>query len=194
MLRVSAVLAYTDPPIQRRLDLAADLRLDQVHWVLQAAFAWDNSHLHEFTRGEQRWDDGSASAHGPSPFDTGPAPEPERKTRLGQLLVHEGDELEYMYDFGDSWLHVLTLEEVLPREKGAPPATLVSAGQGAPPDDCGGIPGYYAMLDALADPGHPEHAEMAEWMSGTISGSPTQFDPAYVDVEAVGRRVRAVAR
>lgn len=39
------------PPIWRRLEIAPELRLDQVHEVLQAAFDWDNSHLHEF---EQR--------------------------------------------------------------------------------------------------------------------------------------------
>ncbi len=35
---------------------------------------------------------------------------------------------------------------------------------GCPPENCGGIPGYYTMLDALADPRHPDHAEVAEYL------------------------------
>ncbi len=32
--------------------------------------------------------------------------------------------------------------------------------------DCGGIPGFYTMLEAQADPEHPEHAEVAEYLDG----------------------------
>src|SRR5699024_4010397 len=41
-------LEGTEPAIWRRLELAPELRLDQVHDVLQAAFGWENVHLHEF--------------------------------------------------------------------------------------------------------------------------------------------------
>jgi hypothetical protein len=192
-LRIRVTLAYTDPPIERRLDLASDLRLDQVHRILQAAFDWNDSHLHEFTQGEQRWDDGSSGSFGPDPFDTMPAPKPERKTRLGQVLAEVGDELEYTYDFGDSWLHILTVEEVLPREAGAPKAMLLSAQQAAPPDDCGGIPGYYELLDARADPDDPDRADLVEWAAEVFGGSLADFDPAYVDIELINRRVQAAA-
>ena len=83
-LRVSAVLAYTDPPIWRKLELASDLRLDELHGVLQAAFEWDGGHLHQFSADNRTWDDGSAAAFGPSPFRASPAPEPESKTRLAR--------------------------------------------------------------------------------------------------------------
>ena len=77
-LRVSTVLAYTDPPIWRRLELASDLRLDELHRVLQAAFDWEGGHLHQFSAENRTWDDGSAADFGPGPFSTSPSPEPER--------------------------------------------------------------------------------------------------------------------
>lgn len=35
-----------------------------------------------------------------------------------------------------------------------------------PPEDCGGIPSFYEMLEAKTDPNHPNHAEVTEWLDG----------------------------
>ena len=43
----------------------------------------------------------------------------------------------------------------------------------APPEDCGGIPEFYAMLEAVADPNHPNHAETKEWLD--------EYDPKVID-------------
>ena len=39
------------------------------------------------------------------------------------------------------------------------------------------------MLEAVADPGHPNHAEFAEWLG--------EFDPEAFSVEAAEARLRA---
>src|SRR5487761_1094221 len=49
--RVRVDLAGTKPPLWRRLELASDLFLDEVHEVIQAAFGWTDSHLHQFGSG-----------------------------------------------------------------------------------------------------------------------------------------------
>ena len=51
-----------------------------------------------------------------------------------------------------------------------------------PPEDCGGIPGYYNLLEALADPQHPEHEEMREWIGD-------DFDPQVFSVDSVNRKL-----
>jgi len=33
-----------------------------------------------------------------------------------------------------------------------------------PPEDCGGIPGYYSLLDVLQDPTHPDYEENITWL------------------------------
>ena len=43
-----------------------------------------------------------------------------------------------------------------------------------PPDDCGGVWGYADLLEALADPKHPEHEWLTEWAGGPID--PEAFD------------------
>ena len=52
-------------------------------------------------------------------------------------------------------------------------ATITGALQCRPPEDCGGIPGYHTMLEALADPEHQDHAEVAEYLDG--------WDPKEID-------------
>jgi hypothetical protein len=48
----------------------------------------------------------------------------------------------------------------------------------------GGAPGYEEFLEALADPTHPEHAALTEWI-----GRP--FDPRAFDIDTVNARLNA---
>jgi hypothetical protein len=41
-------LDETSPPVWRRVEVDADLYLDELHAVIQAAFEWTDSHLHRF--------------------------------------------------------------------------------------------------------------------------------------------------
>ena len=190
-LRVSAVLAYSDPPIGRRLELASDLRLDELHRVLQAAFEWEDGHLHQFSTCDRRWDDGSTADLGTDPFSASPPPERESKTRLSQVLITVGDRLDYVSDFGDNWEHVLTLEEIIEPTPGTPRARVVD-GERAAPLDCGGVLGYEELITALADPEESEHTDLVEWYTEVYGGSPTDFDPDHVDIEALDQAVRRV--
>ena len=79
------------PPLWRRLDVAADTRLDRLHDVIQTSMGWTDTHLHMFS-----------TATG----DYG-VPDPElgfrneRNTQVGQFLKQQGDRISYTYDFGD---------------------------------------------------------------------------------------------
>ena len=46
-----------------------------------------------------------------------------------------------------------------------------------PPEDCGGIWGYYQMLEAIQNKKHPDHDHYKEWIR--------EFDPEYFDIEEV---------
>jgi hypothetical protein len=40
---------------------------------------------------------------------------------------------------------------------------LIKGALHCPPEDCGGIPGFYAFLDVVNDPKHPDYKEQIDW-------------------------------
>lgn len=170
----------TKPPVWRRLQVPADLSLDQLHEVIQTAMGWHDCHMHMFSDG---WRD-----YGHPDRELGH--QDERKARLSQLLTKVGDKIGYTYDFGDDWLHDITLEKILPADAGVT-GTVCTAGKGAcPPEDCGGVWGYENLKATLADPDTKEHADMLEWL-GLASGD--DFDPKEFSAEEVNRRLGRTA-
>jgi len=71
-------------------------------------------------------------------------------------------EILYRYDFGDGWQFIIRLEEIVDDYYFGYP-TLLDGAETAPPEDVGGIPGFYDFLEAYRDEKHPEHKEMKAW-------------------------------
>src|SRR5438477_11305185 len=46
--QLKVTLSDVRPAVWRRLLVLGDTRLDGLHWILQVAMPWTNSHLHEF--------------------------------------------------------------------------------------------------------------------------------------------------
>jgi hypothetical protein len=165
-------LRNISPPIWRTIELDGSSTLEDVHYAIQSAMGWDNSHLHQFTIGKRSY--GMVDIDGPSEL------EDERGARL-QEVAKRGDKLVYVYDFGDDWEHDITIERVTTVAK--PPPPRCTAGQRAcPPEDCGGPWGYERLLRAIADPGNPEHAELVEWAG--------DFEPEELALPKAGRELR----
>jgi hypothetical protein len=59
----------------------------------------------------------------------------------------------------------------------------VAGARACPPEDCGGPPGYYALLVALSDPDHQEHETMVQWVGG-------KFDPNAFDLSNVNKALK----
>jgi hypothetical protein len=130
---------------------------------------WFDYHLWEFTIGERKYGRPMDEDWGTGPcLDAG-------KVRLRQVLAPRRTVIDYVYDFGDDWEHRLTVTDVRAGEPGVSYPRYVGGERNAPPEDCGGIPGFYELLDALADPKHPRHAELTEWLDED------EYDPHSVD-------------
>lgn len=176
--RVKVVLQGIRPQIFRRLEIPTAISLGVLHDILQIAFGWTNSHLHQFLVGDRRF--------GPREGEFDDAIADESKTRLAKLLPSY-DRFVYEYDFGDEWMHLITVEKTLAREAALSYPRCTGGKRAGPPEDCGGPWGYADLLAALSDPGHEEHESMLEWIGD-------DFDPEAFDLAAINWRLEALAK
>ena len=107
--------------------------------------------------------------------------------RLFSVLGRVGSKAVYTYDFGDGWEHGISVEKVLPPDPEAQYPVCTGGKYHAPPEDCGGIGGFYNLLDALADPDHEQHEELTEWIGG-------DFDAKAFSVDDVNRKLALLHR
>lgn len=173
-------LRDTDPLIWRQVEVPTSMTLKVLHDVVQAAMGWFDCHLWEFNIARQRY--------GP-PMGQDWGTERRRdaaKVRLREVLRPRRTTIDYLYDFGDSWEHRLTVTNVRQGEPGILYPRYVAGERNAPPEDCGGIPGFYEQLDILADPEHPDHAEVAEWFE--------DYDPEAVDELVINTALGRIAK
>jgi hypothetical protein len=168
------------PAVLRRVEVPLNIRLDRLHLVFQAAMGWTNSHLYEIRAGGVGW-----GMVGP---DWGDGPMDATKSRLIDVLEDMGVKtLKYLYDFGDGWEHTVKIERIADALPGVSYPILLDAKGSCPPEDVGGPPGYDELLEALANPKHDRHTEMAVWL-----GEP--FDPHDAGTQDLTDAVDALAR
>ncbi len=170
-LQLHIELRASKPKIWRRVLVPETITLAKLHSVIQAVFGWGGGHLHEFSVGEERFGT-------PDPeYDAFGEVRNERTTRLASALG-AAKTMNYVYDFGDSWHHRIKVEKTLEAAPAGMLALCVAGANATPPDDCGGIYGYYDFVEAVSDPKHPEHAEMTEWIGRPWDVSEFDLDKA----------------
>lgn len=128
------------PPVWRRIAVPANIKLNDLHELLQQAMGWGNCHLHQFLI------DG-VSYSAPTHLDHS---EDETKFSLADFDLTESSKFEYDYDFGDDWGHTITVERLIDNVHEM--KTFITARGACPPEDCGGRFGYIQLLDDLNDP------------------------------------------
>lgn len=173
----------TKPPVWRKLVVPGSFSFHRFHKAIQASFGWEDYHLYQFS------EKGHASEwviSTPSDDDWQEVKN-SRKIKLSELFGTKGQVLLYIYDFGDDWLHKITLEDITQGE--AVKAECTDGKGKCPPEDCGGAWGYEALKQTMADPKHPEHREMREWL-GLAKGE--KWDAAAFDLEETAKEVRTV--
>lgn len=169
--QIKVSLIGAQPPIWRRLLIEPDTTFQDLHRIIQVAMGWQASHLHLFQAGDGRLiGDPAEDFEGMMNFLD------ESVLAVSSVLSSEGQQLKYEYDFGDSWEHEVKLEKILAGEKAVPLPECIKAARQCPPEDVGGLYGFYEFLDAMDDAAHPEHVAVREWCGGE------QYDPEFVDV------------
>jgi hypothetical protein len=177
--QIKVTLDESKPPIWRRILVRSDITLGELHDILQAVMGWVDYHLHQFIV--------ERTYYGvPDPdYEGFLEMHDESHVKLNQIVTGEKFKFRYEYDFGDSWLHNLLVEKVLPPEPGQQVPVCIKGKRACPPEDVGGIWGYYMFLEAIQDPDHPEHEGYLEWVGG-------EFDPEAFDLDEANEALRGL--
>jgi len=173
--QVKISLKGSKPNIWRKLLIPSDMLLSDFHRVIQSTMGWTNSHLHQFIKNrtcytarqkdDDSWDDWDNIDY--------------KKMKVSDLLKKEKEKIVYEYDFGDGWQHDIVLEQVIPDDGKLKYPVCLKGKMNCPPEDCGGVWGYYAMLEILEQPDHEEYESYLEWLGGDFD--PREFDIEYVN-------------
>jgi hypothetical protein len=170
------------PQIWRRVVVSEQTTLYQLHWIIQGAMGWTNSHLHQFIIEDEyysqpEWELG----------DSGVEFHNEKKVTLQQLALKSKESFGYEYDFGDTWAHIIRVEKQMPAQAQVRYPGCVDGKRACPPEDCGGVWGYEDFLKAIRNPNHPEHEDMLEWAGGSC-------DPEHFSLAEANQNLRRMLR
>jgi len=168
-----------EPPIRRQLLVPGNRTLADLHTIIQHAYAWSDSHLHMFRLRNENYGV-------PSPDDFEMLLD-ESMYRLDDLRLRGRTHIKYIYDFGDNWEHDVLIQTSIPFRPGDPDIVVCMSGVRArPPEDCGGVPGYEAIMAALAKPRNKRNAEEKRILTWLGDWDPEHFDLEYVNQALAG--------
>lgn len=174
--QLKITLQDVKPAVWRRVE-TPDCTLGELHETIQRTMGWRDGHMHEFVVGKTR----VISAQ----FEEFEEASEDRRLEADVWLSEVDDaglkKFEYMYDFGDGWRHVIAIEKILPIDAVGDAPICTGGARACPPEDIGGPWGYAEFLEALTDPSHARHEELAEWYGEE------EFDPERFDVEDTNR-------
>lgn len=171
LYQLKVTLKWSEPPIWRRIMVRSDMPLYRLHKVIQIVMGWHDYHLHHFFVGRTFY---GAPDSDPDMMGFGPPTLNEKHYTVADLAPAAKRSFVYEYDFGDGWEHKIVAEKILPPDPAFKHPVCLAGANACPPEDCGGIAGYYDLLEILANSRHAEHATMKEWLGYDLD--PTRFD------------------
>ncbi len=159
-------LLGSDLKINRKFIVPDNMNLFQLHKLIQLTMPWNGEHQYDFNFGNIRWlDKNNKFAYKSS----GTANYITNNWSIAKLNnFTKGKNVIYEYDFGDSWMHELAFGESVEAKSSECYPKLLEANGVCPPEDCGGIIGYYQLLEILSNPKHPDHEEYKEYWEYSI--------------------------
>jgi len=165
-----------EPEISRRFVVPDNITLDRLHDVIQIVMGWHDYHLYEFVINNKRY------TEDPEMEEQG---EECAKFRLMDLIKQNGRTFNYLYDFGDNWMHEIIIEEShYSNLESQSHIECIEGARACPPEDVGGVSGYDEFCSALNDSNHEEHNSNKEWFAN-FPWYERVFDSEKIDIAKV---------
>jgi hypothetical protein len=176
MYQLKITIDGITPTIYRTILVPETFTLNKLHHIIQIIFNWKNSHLYCFMHSDVPTTDPVLWGGGTTMWD--------KKVKIKDVFVEIGDELPYEYDLGDCWKHSIILEKI--ESSVSKIVKCIDGARSAPPEDCGGVYGYHALIYHLCHPEIDGYFELLEWLGD-------DFDLEMFDLELVNKNLRKLA-
>jgi hypothetical protein len=125
--------------IERKIKVPTYITLAQLHLVLQIVFEWENIHLYKFKI------NGKSYSSPDDEYANADASNMTKNVRLSDILLQE--QFVYVYDFGDNWIHIITIEKLEQvDEEDFIPICISAIGEPSF-EDIGGVGGFEDLLN-----------------------------------------------
>ncbi|OYT27953.1 hypothetical protein B6U98_05895 [Thermoplasmatales archaeon ex4572_165] len=174
------------PDIWRRFVVNDDISLHELHTIIQIVMGWEDYHAYNFRskdvciEGEgnngfcvdSMWKGFHTNVDLEKTFASG-------DIYVNNLVTYEKQEFEYVYDLGDRWIHKLVVEKIFSERVNS--AIVIDGARCCPPEDSGGVYGYFEMLEIQKDPSHELYEErIVDWLG-------EDFDSEFFDIQRANR-------
>ncbi|MEO5572800.1 MAG: plasmid pRiA4b ORF-3 family protein [Bacteroidia bacterium] len=176
ILQFKITLKGSNPKIWRRFQVEDSFMFYDLHLIIQNVMGWTNSHLYQFIY------ERNSFIGNPELLDADDIAD-DKDTVLSAIFDKPKIKMQYDYDFGDGWGHELVVEKILEKNPKQFYPFCLKGEMNCPPDDCGGIYGFYDKIDALKNKKHPDHEDVVEWMGD-------EYDPESFDLETVNENLK----
>ena len=170
MIQMKISLDDIRPEIWRRFLVDSSISLDKFHDIIQEIMGWTNSHLYGFII------DGVDYSLPDDEFESDS--EDTRGTTLKELGLRPKQEIKYTYDYGDDWEHTITVEKISEDDMKMKSAYCIEGARNCPPEDCGSIPGYEDIVEAMKKPNSKQAKGYIEWLGGS-------YDPEKLEIDEI---------
>ena len=177
IFQLKITLKESKPSIWRRFLVPENINLHKLHEVIQTVMGWEDDHLYAFVIKGKNY-------NGQPELDYEDDSEENKQTRstlLNKLINKENQTFSYDYDFGDNWEHDIVLEKITAKEPDKFYPVCIEGKNACPPEDVGGIYGYYETLEQLKN-GNLDENEL-ECTFGDEEFNPEEFNVEQVNEE-----------
>jgi hypothetical protein len=147
-------LRRISPIIWRRLLVRSDSTVADLHYAIQIAMGWMDSHLNRFRIHGK--DYGVAHLGGLSFADD------PRQIRLADFGFRQREWFLYEYDFYGLWQHDIRVEQILELDAKRSYPVCVAGRRAGPPEDCGGPRAFFQRKREVPSEIHQSLLQMVE--------------------------------
>ena len=171
--------------IWRRIQVPEEYSFYELSHAILNVMGWHGGHLHDFKMKNPETGLQEVIRDDPDNLNSCSTLN-EKETKIRDFFINNKSKAIYEYDFGDSWVHDVQLQRILPARPSKKYPSCIAGKGVCPPEDCGGTEGYKELLvkwrKSKDERTHDENEELL-WYQMDDHYDPEEFDPSLVSFE-----------